>query len=377
MPRVAPAITLDRMQQTQLQQLVKAPSTPQSLVLRGGIILAAAGQQSNQQIAASLGIPEITAGKWRRRFARLGWEGLQDAPRAGRPPKHGPEVWEKVQRRVCQQPPFQSRWSVRTLARELRLPSTTVHTILANSHLQPHRSRTFTFSPDPDFEAKLLDIVGLYLNPPENALVLCVDEKTGIQALDRTQPLLPLRAKKPRSWTNEYVRHGTQTLLAALKIATGEVLAHVRQRRTSVDFLHFMDAVVADGPHLDLHVIVDNLNIHKNQAAQEWLDRHPRVHFHYTPTHASWVNLIECFFSILTRQGLQQSVHRSKQELKQYLEHYIGQYNQSCSPFVWTRGPQHLQKIIEATKQYQAAHPPSPPRPRGRPKGKSDNTIKN
>ena len=377
MPRVAPCIRLDHMQQTQLQQLVKAPSTPQSLVLRARIVLAAADQRSNQEIAGTLRIPEITASKWRRRFARLGWEGLPDAPRAGRPPKHGPEVWERVQRRACQQPELQSRWSVRTLARELRLPSTTVHTILVNSHLQPHRLRTFTFSPDPDFEAKLLDIVGLYLDPPDNALVLCVDEKTGIQALDRTQPLLPLRAKKPRSWTNEYVRHGTQTLLAALKIATGEVLAHVRQRRTSVDFLHFMDAVVADCPHLDLHVIVDNLNIHKNEAAQQWLARHPRVHFHYTPTHASWVNLIECFFSILTRQGLQQSVHRSKQELKQYLEQYIGHYNQSCSPFLWTRGPQRLQKIIEATQQYQAAHPPSPRRPRGRPRGKSSITIKN
>ena len=377
MPRVAPFIRLDRKQQAQLQQLVKAPSTPQSLVLRARIVLAAADQRSNQQIAGTLGIPEITASKWRRRFARLGWEGLQDAPRAGRPPKHGPEVWEKVRRRACQQPASQSRWSVRTLARELRLPSTTVHTILVNSHLQPHRSRTFTCSPDPDLEAKLLDIVGLYLDPPDNALVLCVEEKTGMQARDRTQPLLPLRAKKPRSWTNAYVRHGTQTLLAALKIATGEVLAPVRQRRTSVDFLLFLDAVVADCPNLELHVIVDNLNIHNNQAAQEWLARHPRVHFHYTPTHASWVNLIECFFSILTRQGLQQSVHRSKQERKQYREQHIGQYNQSCSPFVWTRGPEHLQKIIEATPPYQATHPPSPHRPRGRPKGKSSNTVRN
>ena len=377
MPRVAPAINLDRMQRTQLQQLVKAPSTPQSLVLRGRIVLAAADRRSNQEIAGALSIPEISVSKWRRRFARLGLEGLQDAPRAGRPAKHGPAVWEKVQRRACQQPQFQSRWSVRTLARELHLPSTTVHTILRHSHLQPHRVRTFPFSPDPDFEAKLLDVVGLYLNPPDNALVLCVDEKTGIQALDRTQPLLPLRAKKPRSWTNEYVRHGTQTLLAALKVASGEVLAHVRQRRTSVDFLHFMDAVVADSPHWDLHVIVDNLNIHKNPAAQDWLARHPRVHFHYTPTHASWMNLIECFFSILTRQGLQQSVHRSKQELKQYLEQYIEHYNQSCSPFLWTRGPQQLQKIIEATKQYQAAHPPSPPKLRGRPRGKRQHTIKN
>ncbi len=169
--------------------------------------------------------------------------------------------------------------------------------------LQPHRIRTFTFSPDPDFEAKLLDIVGLYLNPPENALVLCVDEKPGIQALDRTQPLLPLRAKKPRAWTNEYVRHGTQTLLAALEIATGKVVAHVRDRRTTVDFLSFMDDVVKSYPLGELHVVLDNLNIHKNEAAKQWLLRHPRVHFHYTPTHASWMNMIECFFSILSKQA--------------------------------------------------------------------------
>ncbi len=223
---------------------------------------------------------------------------------------------------------------------------------------------TFTFSPDPDFEAKWLDLVGLYLNPPENALVLCVDEKPSLQALDRTQPLLPPSAKKPRAWTNEYVRHGPQTLRAALKVATGEVLAHVRQRRTSVNFLRFLDDVVAACPEVDLHLILDNLNVHKNQAAQEWLRRHPRVHCHYTPTHASWMNLIECFFSLLTRRGLQQSVHRSKQELKEYLERFIERYNQSCSPFVWTKGPEHLQKIIEATKEYQAAHPRPPRRSR-------------
>jgi len=373
MPRVAPSISLDSMQRTTLQQLARTPSTPQNQALRARIILAAANGEANQHIARGLGIPEITVSKWRRRFARHGLEGLEDAPRLGRPRKYGPEVWEKLQHRVCQQPPAQSRWSVRTLARELGLPSTTVHEILVASHLRPHRLRTFTFSPDPNFEAKLLDVVGLYLNPPENALVLCVDEKTGIQALDRTQPLLPLSAKKPRAWTNEYVRHGTQTLLAALKIATGEVLAQVRQRRTSVNFLRFLDEVEAACPDLDLHLILDNLNIHKNQAAQEWLSRHPRVHYHYIPTHASWMNLIECFFSILTRQGLQQSVHRSKQELKEYLERFIEHYNQSCSPFVWTKGPEQLQKIIEATQEYQAAHP----RPPRRSRKKSNNSIKN
>ena len=372
MSRIAPSIELDTMQRTTLQQLVKTPSASQSQALRARIILAAADGQANQHIARVLRIPEITVSKWRRRFACRGLEGLQDAPRLGRPRKHGVEVWEKVQQRVCQQPPSQARWSVRTLAREVGLPSTTVQGILVASHLRPHQLRTFTFSPDPNFEAKLLDVVGLYLNPPENALVLGVAEKTGIQALDRTQPLLPLSAKKPRAWTNQYVRQGTQTLRAALKIATGEVLAQVRQRRTSANFLPFLDDVVAACPDLDLHLILDNLNIHKNQAAQEWFARHPRLHYHYIPTHASWMNLIECFFRFLTRRGLQQSVHRSKQELKEYLERFLEHYNQSCSPFVWTKGPEQLQKVIEATKEYQAAHPRPPRRSRNK-----NNSTKN
>jgi transposase len=241
-----------------------------------------------------------------------------------------------------------------------------VHTILKASDLQLHRIRTFTFSPDPDFAAKLLDIVGLYLNPPDNALVICVDEKPGIQALDRTQPLLPLRAKKSRSWTNEYVRPGTQTLIAALEIATGRVVAHIRNRRTSVNFIRFMNDVVRAYPGRELHVVADNLNIHKNQAARRWLARHPLVRFHYTPTHASWVNLIECFFSILSKQGLAHSVQRSKRDLKDLLNRFLANYNATCGPFTWTKGPEHLQHIIETTKQYQATHPRKPRRKRSR-----------
>jgi len=360
MPRVATPIHLNAVTEATLKHLVRAPSTPQGLALRSRIVLAAATGHANQQIAATLRIPEITVSKWRRSFAAAGLDGLQDALRSGRPPVHGPEVLQKVQTRACQQPAGLSRWSVRTLAQDLGLPRSTVHAMLVDSGLQPHRIRTFTFSPDPDFEAKLLDIVGLYLNPPENALVLCVDEKTGIQALDRTQPLLPLRAQKPRSWTNEYVRHGTQSLLAALEIATGKVLAHVKQRRTSVNFLRFMNDVVAAFPHRELHVVLDNLNIHKNEAAQRWLQRHPQVHFHHTPTHASWVNLIECFFSILSKQALSHSVHTSKRQLKEFLLQYIANYDQHCSPFGWTKGPEKLRRIIQATKQYQAAHPRQP-----------------
>ena len=175
--------------------------------------------------------------------------------------------------------------------------------------------------------------------------------------LDRTQPLLPLSAKKPRGWTNEYVRHGTQTLRAALEIASGQGVAQVKQRRTSVNFLRFLRDVVEAFPEQDLHMVLDNLNIHKNPAAQRWLKLHPRVHFHYTPTHASWVNMVECFFSILGKQALSQSVHTSKRQLKEFLLDYIARNNENPGPFVWTKGPEKLQRIIEATKEYQATHP--------------------
>src|SRR5712692_2198795 len=366
MPRVAPVITLNSVTDTMLHHLIRSPSTPQGLALRSRIVLAASAGQSNQAIAATLRIPEGTAGKWRRAFATSGIDGLRDAPRAGRPPKHGPEVWERIQARACQQPEAYSRWTVRTLARDLKLPSATVHDVLVASGLQPHRIRTFTFSPDPDFEAKLLDIVGLYLHPPENALVLCVDEKSGIQALDRTQPGLPLRAKRPRTWTNEYVRNGTQALLAALEIATGRVIGHVKDRRTSANFLRFMNEVVAAFPTRELHIILDNLNIHTNAAAQRWLKRHPSVHFHHTPTHASWANLIECFFSILGKQGLSQRVDRSTKTLRAFLLEYLATYNATSGPFTWTKGPEQLKSIIEATKAYQAAHPRKPRRRRPR-----------
>ncbi|HXP84694.1 MAG TPA: IS630 family transposase [Bryobacteraceae bacterium] len=372
MSRVALPIRLNAESRSTLKKFVSSASTPQALAQRSRIVLAAAEGLSNQQIAAALKMPAVTVGKWRQSFAAHGLEGLRDAPRPGRPLKHDAEVRHRVQTRACQQPGEQSRWSVRTLAAELGLPSSTVHAMLVAAKLQPHRIRTFTFSPDPDFEAKLLDIVGLYLNPPENALVLCVDEKPGIQALDRTQPLLPLRAKAPRAWTNEYVRHGTQTLLAALEIATGKVVAHVRDRRTTQDFLSFMNDVVKSYSLDELHVVLDNLNIHKNEAAKQWLLQHPRVHFHYTATHASWMNMIECFFSILTKQALAHSVQRSKKDLRDLLLRYLNKYSQNPTPFTWTKGPEHFQRIIKATKEYQAAHPKMP-----RQRKNSANTIKN
>ena len=370
MARVAPLLSLDAETRSSLTKLIHSSSTPQSLALRSRIVLAAAEGVENRQIAADLRIPPVTVGKWRRLFAVSGLEGLRDAPRSGRPPKHDADTRHKVQTRVCQQPEEHSRWSVRTLAAELGLPASTVHRMLVAAKLQPHRIRPFTFSPDPDFEAKLLDVVGLYLHPPGNALGLCVDEKPGSQALDRTQPLLPLRAKEPRTWTNEYVRQDTQTLLAALEIATGKVVAHVRDHRTTVDFLGFMDDLVKSYPLRQLHVILDNLNIHKNEAAKQWLLHHPRVHFHYTATHASWMNTIECFFSLLTRQTLTHSVQRSQKDLRDLLHRYLKKYSENPTPFTWTKGPEHFQRIIEATKQSQAAHPKQP----GQRKAKIDTT---
>lgn len=320
------------------------------------ILLAAAGH-SNADIARRLQCLPHVVGKWRSRFEAEGIEALADKPRGGRPVSLSEKQRQKVVLTVCSKPPKGlSRWSIRTLARHLDMPSASIQRILDAHDLHPHRLRTFTFSPDPHFEEKLLDVVGLYMEPPENAVVLCVDEKTGIQALDRTQPLLPLRAKQPQAWTNEYVRHGTRTVLASLEIETGKVFAKVMQRRTSTDFLGFMGEVVEAYPQQRLCVILDNLNTHKNEAAKNWLLLHPNVSFHYTPTHASWTNLVECFFSILTRQGLQQAVHKSGKELERFLKAYFAEYNKHCQPFVWTKGPEKLQRIIELTQQYQAKH---------------------
>lgn len=350
-----PALLLTQEAKSELERLRNKRSTPVALATRAEMILLAAAGHSNADIARRLRCQAHVVGKWRQRFSQSGLSALADRVRSGRPVTMTERETKRVVMAACRQPrKGLSRWSVRTLAQHLDLPPARVQRILQAHDLHPHRLRTFTFSPDPQFEEKLLEVVALYMQPPQNAVVLCVDEKTGIQALDRTQPVLPLRAKKPRSWTNEYVRHGTRTVLASLEIKTGQVLARVKQSRTSSDFLSFMDEVVASYSRQRLCVILDNLNTHKNEAARQWLAQHPKVTFHYTPTHASWTNLVECFFSILTRQGLQQAVHKSGKELERFLNAYFAEYNQNCQPFVWTKGPDKLQRIIELTQAYQA-----------------------
>ena len=337
----------------ELEKLQRQRNAKAAVARRAQMILLAAAGHSNAEIARRLRCRPHVVGKWRKSFAADGVKALEDGPRTGRPVTWTEQESKKVVMTACGKPrKGLSRWSVRT--QHLGLPQARVQRVLRAHDLHPHRLRTFTFSPDPQFKEKLLEVVALYMQPPKNAVVLCVDEKTGIQALDRPQPILPLRAKKPRSWTNEYVRHGTRTVLASLELKTGKVLARVKQQRTSLDFLSFMDEVVAAYPRERLCVILDNLNTHKNEAPRSWRQQHPKVTFHYTPTHASWANLVECFFSILTRQGLQQAVHKSGKELEGFLKAYCAEYNQHCQPFVWTKGPEKLQRIIELTRAFQA-----------------------
>lgn len=351
MPKALPALVLTEIQRTDLERLARSRTGPAAVTMRARMMLQCAEGLPNRQIALGFGVKPHAVGMWRKRFEQYGCSGLLDAERSGRPATITPALKQKIVNTVCRKPPKGlGRWSVRSLAAKLGINRDAVHRTLLEHDLQPHRLRTFNFSPDPRFEEKLLEVVGLYMSPPDNAMVLCVDEKTGIQALDRTQPMLPLAAGKPRTWSNEYVRHGTRALLASLDIATGEVVAQVTRDRKSATFLGFLDGVVAHYPGQRLCVVMDNLNTHTNKAAMEWLEAHPLVSFHYTPTHASWVNLVECFFSILTRTGLRQQVHKSGKALEGFLKQFVETYNKTCGPFTWTKGPEKLSRIIELTK---------------------------
>lgn len=354
MARLAKALVLSSEQISHLQTLLRRSTLEHRVARRCRVLLLAGEGLSNVEIATRLDMHRNGVTKIRKRFAKDGLVCLEDAPRSGKPATHSSQTKQKIVTTVCGKPPKGlSRWSIQTLANKLKLSKSFVHGVLVEHDLHPHRLRTFNFSPDPQFEEKLLEVVGLYMNPPENALVLCMDEKTGIQALDRTQPVLPLRSGKPRLWSNEYVRHGTQTMLAAIEVETGKATTWVNKTRKADDFVTFMNQVVREYPGQRLCVVMDNLNTHKGTMAKEWLDKNPQVTFHYTPTHASWVNLAECFFSILTRKGLQQSVHRSNRELVGFLKDFVKEYNKTCGPFVWTKGPEKLQRIIKLTQKYQ------------------------
>ena len=312
--------------------------------------MAADGLQ-NKQIAAQLGSDPTTVGKWRRRFAESRLDGLYDEPRPGAPRRIGDDaVAETVRKTLEETPPDATHWSLRSMARASGYAPSTIHRIWQAFGLQPHRSEAFKLSTDPFFVEKVRDIVGLYLAPPERALVLCVDEKSQIQALDRTQPLLPMRPGQPERRSHDYVRHGTTTLFAALDVASGKVIGRCYSRHRAGEFLKFLRAIEANVPvDLDVHLVMDNYATHKTPAIRQWFARHPRWHVHFTPTGASWINQVERFFALLTERQLRRGVHRSTRELEAAIQAYIDATNDNPKPFRWTKS---ADDILAAIKRF-------------------------
>jgi transposase len=326
-----------------LEAVVRAATSQQRAVMRARVVLCAAEGRPNQRIAVELGVALMTVKLWRRRYAEAGLAGLVDAPRPGHPPTFGREDRDRVQALAMGPPPQGlSHWSVREVARQTGMSPSTVHRLFRERGLQPHRVETFKWSTDPALEEKVRDVVGLYLEPPEGAIVLSVDEKTQIQALDRTQPLLPMRPGQVERHTHDYTRHGTSCLFAALEVGSGQVTTDHRARHTGADFLAFMKRVARAYPDQELHVVLDNVSTHSTPAVKSWLERHPRITFHFTPTSASWMNQVETWFGILTRQAIRRGSFSSVKELIAMIDAFTRQWNAGASPFTWVKTPDQI-----------------------------------
>lgn len=352
--RIAPAITLSVDQRAVLQRWARSRSLPARVVERARIALLAAEGQQDKQIAAALKTTPKKVSRWRRRFLTLGLPGLErDASRPGRTPKITASVVGRVVRMTTRQkPPNATHWSTRSMARAAGISEASVRRIWRSHGLKPHRVESFKISNDPEFADKLEDIVGLYLKPPEHALVLCVDEKSQIQALDRTQPGLPLKRGRSQTMTHDYKRNGTATLFAALNAANGEVYGLCQERHRHQEWLKFLRLLDQAMPeHLDLHLIADNYATHKHPKVQRWFQRHPRFHMHFTPTSASWLNMVERFFRDLTQNRLRRGVFRDLEELILAIGDYIDRHNENPKPFIWTaRASDILEKVKRARR---------------------------
>ena len=320
-----------------LASWTRSPSVRAGLAQRARIVLLAAEGVGTNEIGRRVGVSKPTVIGWKRRYAAEGVGGLEDRPKPGRP-RTVDEA--EVVAATLEPPPERlgvTHWSTRLLAGELGISNFAVGAVWKKWGLQPWRTETFKFSTDPQLEAKVRDIVGLYLNPPEKAVVLCIDEKSQIQALDRTAPILPLRPGLPESRTHDYVRHGTTTLFAALEVATGKVVDACYHRHRHQEFLRFLRQVAKAYPRRTLHVVVDNYATHKHPTVQAWLARNPRIVLHFTPTSGSWLNLVEVFFSIITRQAIRRGTFRSVRELIDAISGFVDGWNDRCQPFTWTR----------------------------------------
>ena len=360
--RIASAIELSEAEREQLVRLAQSDTAEVRLARRASIVVLAGEGLNNCDIGEILGIDRIQAGRWRERYAASGVAGIErDLPRGGRKPKA--DVAEIVRLTTQSTPPGATQWSTRSLAAQTGVSDSTVQRIWRAHGLKPHRLRSFKVSRDPKFVEKLEDIVGLYLSPPEHALVLCCDEKSQVQALDRTQPGLPLKKGRAATMTHDYKRHGTTTLFAALNTLDGSLIARCAPRHRHVEWLAFLRQIERETPQDKcLHLICDNYSTHKHPKVRHWIEKHPRFHVHFTPTSASWLNMVERFFRDLSTQRLRNGVFRSLPELIHAIEHYIVLHNKNPKPFVWTAKSQDiLAKVIRAnrrlsSKQNEALH---------------------
>jgi len=341
MARVAPPVEVTEEQRRVLQRWARGRSTPARLVNRAKIVLYAARGWNNSEIADELGLQNHTVGLWRRRFIEAGIAGIEkDASRSGRKPtvQYGELEAEVIRKTTQETPPQATHWSTRSMARAMGISEASVRRIWHRNGLKPHLQRTFKVSNDIDFGEKLQDIVGLYMNPPENAIVFSVDEKSQIQALDRTQPGLPLKKGRAGTQSHDYKRNGTTTLFAALCTLTGYVISACMNRHRHQEWIRFLNQIDREVPEgLDVHIICDNYATHKHEKVRRWLKRHPRFHVHFTPTSASWLNMVERFFRALTSDRPKRGVFRSVQELIAAIDEYILHHNGNPKPFIWTK----------------------------------------
>lgn len=319
------------------------------LVRRAKIILMAAEGSTNKMIAEKLDLAPIVIGMWRRRFLKQGLMGLYDEKRPGGPRSISDErIARLIRKTLHKKPKGDTHWTCRSIAQETHLSKSTVQRVWQAFAMQPHRQKHFKLPTDPFFIEKVRDIVGLYLNPPESAMVLCVDEKSQIQALDRTQPILPLGLGYVEGVTHDYIRHGTTTLFAALDIASGEVLTQCKARHRHQEFLTFLRHIDANVPEdLDIHLVVDNYSTHKHAKVRNWLAARPRYHVHYTPTYASWLNQVEIWFNIITQKAIRRGTFRSVKDLIEKIKQFVDQYNKNSKPFTWVATAESILAKIE------------------------------
>lgn len=344
-------LLLDDETRAKLELIARRPKTAQRLALRARIVLLCAERKTNSEVAAELRCNPVTVGKWRERFRCGGIEALVDEPRSGAPRKiTDGKVEEVVTKTLESTPRGQTHWSRRTMAKDSGLSPDSVGRIWKAFGLKPHLSETFKLSPDPQFVEKVRDIVGLYMDPPAHAVVLCVDEKSQIQALDRTQPLLPLRPGQVERRTHDYVRNGTSTLFAAIDVKTGEVIKQCRRQHRHQEFIQFLRLVEDRVPQgVDIHIVVDNYAAHKTPAVRRWLAKRPHFHFHFTPTYSSWINLVERLFAEVTDKAIRRGAFRSVKDLERAIDEYLDVRNQAPKPFIWTAT---ANDILESVRRF-------------------------